>query len=121
MLHSIFYKYGRTIMTTPASPERYSAYQKISKEGAAQCQIAHRAAHQQYDRELEPHRKAINAAYGKPDYRQAMATLDKRRDVALAKADKIYAALMKDAWEKAFQGKPEEIEQLALWAEEVQR
>lgn len=101
-----------------------AVYKRRSLEGAAICQEAHQRATQKYDHELEPHSKAMSAAWGTPHYNQAcknyneaLFTLDKRRDKAYQKADKIYAALMKDAWEEAFQSKPAETKQMGLWSE----
>ncbi len=99
-------------------------YHKASKEGAAVCNKAHLAASQQYDRDLEPHRKAMRAAYGTSDYNaayklyeNAMFTLDKKYDVACQKADKIYAAVMRQAGEALRDGMPTRTEQMTLWSE----
>lgn len=97
-------------------------YQKTSKGAASKCNAARATATRQYDRNLKPHNDAMKAAYGTPHYEavsraytQAMIRLDNKCDAALAKAERDYALVMKQAWEECFMGKPAKTEQLSLW------
>jgi hypothetical protein len=111
---------------TQASPGNLSTYHQISKEGAAICNKARAAASQRYDRDMEPHRKALDAAWNTDaylavfrQYNEAMITLDGRQDTALAKANRAYDKLMKEAWNKYILGREESTQtrQLVLWVE----